>query len=306
MELSDKLDIKLTIAPVFGAMMSRYTSFRTGGPADCVVFPVDEAELAQLLKLFGSRGIPYTVLGRVTNVLVTDAGVEGAVIYLSEYKGIEINGHTVTARCGALLSEVASAALGASLSGMECLCGIPGTVGGGVCMNAGAYGAEMKDVVSKAAYIDPLEPEKMRALDRADLKFDYRKSFFSGSDYIVTSATFALEPQDKSAVAERMRACNAKRKEKQPINLPSAGSTFKRPPGYFAAQLIDECGLKGRRVGGASVSEKHAGFIVNDAGATSQDVLDLIALVQLVVFDKTGVAREPEVKVFGRRRLGCS
>jgi UDP-N-acetylmuramate dehydrogenase len=303
MDLSDKLDIKLTIPPIFGALMSRYTSFKTGGPADCIVFPVDDAELARLLMFFTARGIAYTVLGRGTNVLVADGGIEGAVIYLSECKGIEADGCAVTAKCGTLLGEVASFALNASLGGLECISGIPGSAGGGVCMNAGAYGSEMKDVVSKVSYINPSEPETVRVIGAEALAFDYRKSFFTKSDGIVTSVEFSLAPCDKKLIAEKMRACNAKRREKQPLNLPSAGSAFKRPPGYFAAQLIDSCGLKGRRVGGASVSEKHAGFIVNDAHATSQNVMDLIAFVQKTVFDKTGVVLEPEVKIIGRKQV---
>jgi UDP-N-acetylmuramate dehydrogenase len=303
MDLSGKLDIKLTIPPIFGALMSRYTSFRTGGPADCLVFPVSDAELARLLAFFIGRGIPYTVLGRGTNVLVADGGVEGAVIYLSECKGIETAGRAVTAKCGTLLSEAAAFALNASLGGLECLSGIPGSVGGGVCMNAGAYGSEMKDVVSKVTYVDPSEPETVHVLGGEALAFDYRKSFFTQSGGVVTSVEFSLAHRDKKLITEKMRACNAKRREKQPLNFPSAGSAFKRPPGYFAAQLIDSCGLKGRRIGGASVSEKHAGFIVNDAHADVAKRLDLIALVQKTVLDKTGVTLEPEIKIIGRKQV---
>lgn len=295
-------DIKLTLNPVFGALMSGYTSFKTGGPADCIVFPVNEAELKHLLVFFKTRGIPFTVIGRGTNILVTDGGIEGVVICLSECKGVEINGNNIISMCGTLLSEVAAYALGQSLSGLECLSGIPGTVGGCVCMNAGAYGAEMKDVVSKVFYINPADPEKTLVLCGDQLHFDYRRSFFTEHGGIVTSVEFTLKNGEKKAISEKMRVCNARRREKQPLNHPSAGSTFKRPPGAFAAQLIDECGLKGYRVGGAAVSEKHAGFIVNDKSATSEDVINLIAYVQRTVFDQKGVSLEPEIKIIGRKQ----
>ena len=280
--------------------MARHTTFQIGGPADRFLTVENAAQLQGLLRCLRAEHIPYLVLGKGSNLLVSDKGIRGAVLHLGgDFKKVEVlpDGRTLRAGAGAPLASVCALARERSLTGLEFAWGIPGSVGGGAYMDAGAYGGEMRDVVSRVLHLGPDgAPGEARG---EELCFGYRKSRYVGSGEIITQVEFQLEPGEPAAIAGKMEELMARRKDKQPYDMPSAGSVFKRPQNGFAAALIEQCGLKGRRVGGAQVSEKHAGFIVNTGGATCQDVLDLIALIQKTVQEKFGVALEPEVRVTG-------
>ncbi len=298
--LSDRIINSLTIQPEYNVSMSRYTSFKTGGAADLVVFPVNEDELINILCDIKENGLSYTVIGRGTNILVADGGIEGVVIILTQFKGLSCKNAIVSAGSGTLLSEASMYAMKFSLKGLEPLSGIPGSIGGAVVMNAGAYGSEIKDVIRSVRYLD-LDSMLIRTIEKEDMAFDYRKSCFMNSDSIILSADFQLVKGEPDSIMSEMKRFNAMRREKQPLNYPSAGSVFKRPKGDYAARLIDICGLKGSKVGGAKVSEKHAGFIINYSNATSADVIELIEKVRRTVFVKTGIMLETEIKIIGRK-----
>lgn len=276
--------------------MSRHTSFRIGGPARRMAFPESREQLVILLGLAEECGVQPFLLGRGTNLLVSDRGLDTLVIKTAErMTGIRrLDDVTLEADAGVLLSRLAVYAQQAGLAGLEFAHGIPGTLGGGVVMNAGAYGGELKDVVTEvtALYLDGV-----KVLTPAELDFSYRHSVFSAGEGIVLGAKVKLESGDPDAIKAKMDDLMARRKASQPLELPSAGSTFKRPTGYYAGPLIEGCGLKGCRVGGAEVSSKHAGFVVNVGGATCADVLALIEKVQKTVYDAHGVMLEPEVKI---------
>lgn len=277
--------------------MSRHTTFRIGGPAELMFLPACEEEIVEAVRLAKAAGIPVRVLGNGSNLLVRDGGLRGLSIVLGErFARIHIEGRRLYAQAGALLSRVASAAQEAGLSGLEFAGGIPGTLGGGCAMNAGAYNGQLSDVLVSA---DVLLDGEVRTLDREEMQMGYRTTLPLRTGGIVLSACFDLVEEDKLVILERMRVLNARRREKQPLSMPSAGSTFKRPEGHFAGALIENCGLKGCSVGGAQVSEKHAGFIVNTGNATAADVLALIEHVQFVVREATGVDLEPEVRIIG-------
>ena len=277
--------------------MAAHTTFRVGGPAEYYVRPA-RGQVPQVAALCQQYGIPWCVIGNGSNLLVGDRGIRGVVMEIGKtVAAVSVQGDRVTAEAGALLSYVAGRAAGEGLSGMEFAAGIPGSVGGAVVMNAGAYGGEMKDVLKKAFHISA-SGEPGSAAGEA-LGLSYRKSRYTGGTDIVTSVELALAPGDAAQIAARMEELMALRKEKQPYDQPSAGSVFKRPENGFAAALIDQCGLKGRRVGGAQVSEKHAGFIVNAGGATCQDVLELIEIIRETVKQRTGTLLECEVRVLG-------
>lgn len=277
--------------------MSRHTSFRVGGPAELLFLPGSEAEILTALDAAGEAGAPVTLIGNGSNLLVRDGGIRGLTIVLGEaFSVVRVEGREIVAQAGAPLARVASVAQAAGLSGLEFASGIPGTLGGGCAMNAGAYGGELKDALVCAR---ALLAGELRSFTREELGLGYRTSRVLREGGIVLEARFALTPGDPEEIAARMRELNAKRREKQPLNLPSAGSTFKRPEGHFAGALIEGCGLKGARVGGAQVSEKHAGFIVNTGGATASDILALIDHVRDVVLRETGVELEPEVRIIG-------
>lgn len=278
--------------------MSRHTSFRVGGPAKRMAFPKTAEQVAALLALARGCGAKTLVLGNGTNLLAPDGGLDRLVINMSEnMTEIEENADgSITAQCGATLARVAEFARKHSLTGLEFAHGIPGTLGGAVCMNAGAYGGEMKDVVRQVAVLD--ESGTVRMLSGAEMDFSYRHSILTEHpDWTVLHAELCLSPGDAEAIGERMRELMAKRKASQPLEYPSAGSTFKRPTGHYAGALIEQCGLKGARIGGAEVSTKHAGFVINRGDATCADVLALIAHIQKTVLDATGVTLEPEVKI---------
>ena len=277
--------------------MSRHTTFRVGGLAELMFFPASAEELQTALSAAKDAGAEVHLVGNGSNLLVRDGGLRGLTIALGEpFSEVRVEGCAVVAQAGAPLSRVAAAAQEAGLAGLEFASGIPGTLGGGCAMNAGAYGGELKDVLECARVL--LDGE-LRTLSRDGLEMGYRTSRVLREGGIVLEARFALTPDDREAIAARMRDLNARRREKQPLNLPSAGSTFKRPEGHFAGALIEGCGLKGARVGGAQVSEKHAGFVVNTGGATASDILGLIEHVHDVVLRETGVELEPEVRIIG-------
>ena len=282
-----------------GEPLAPRTTFRIGGPADRLYTLENLGQLKGLLQALEQGNIPRMVLGKGSNLLVSDKGYRGAVLALAgEFQKVELlPGGRVLAGAGAPLASVCAFARDRGLSGLEFAWGIPGSIGGAAYMDAGAYGGEMKDVVVKVRHLtsDGREGEAQGE----DLAFGYRKSRYVGSGEIITQVEFQLEPGEPAAIAGKMEELMGRRKDKQPYDMPSAGSVFKRPQNGFAAALIEQCGLKGRRVGGAQVSEKHAGFIVNTGGATCQDVLDLIALIQKTVQEKFGVALEPEVRVTG-------
>ena len=277
--------------------MARHTTFRVGGPADVMFLPEGPEQVVGALEAAKAAGVPAVVIGNGSNLLVRDGGIRGLVIVLGEgMAAIARVGNEITAWAGASLARVAAYAQASGLSGLEFASGIPGTLGGGCAMNAGAYGGQLSDVLVDAQV---LLDGRVQTLARDDLEMGYRTSLPLRRGGVVLSARFALAPDDPEAIAARMRELNARRREKQPLNFPSAGSTFKRPEGYFAGALIEQARLKGRSVGGAQVSPKHAGFIVNTGDATASDILALIALVQDEVKSRFGVTLETEVRVLG-------
>ncbi|MBQ0101212.1 MAG: UDP-N-acetylmuramate dehydrogenase [Firmicutes bacterium] len=272
--------------------LSAHCSFRIGGQADFFALPADTEELEALVSFCRENLIRYRLVGRGTNLLFDDAGFRGLIISLSLLDTVRREGNEIVALCGAQLSKVCLLASNEGLSGIEKLFGIPGSVGGAVYMNAGAYGSEIKDVCTSVTVLDG--EGNTVTLSNADCDFSYRRSVFTGSGNVILSARFALTPGDPAVIRSEMDEIIAKRVEKQPLDLPSAGSAFKRPEGSYASKLIDECGLKGLTVGGAQVSPKHAGFIVNIGGATSSDVRALSALVAEKVYAETGYLLTPE------------
>ena len=276
--------------------LAKHTTFKIGGPAALYCTPENTQQLALILRACREAGVRRYLLGNGSNILFSDAGFDGVVVRLgSGFGSISVQGGTITAGAGALLSRLSQTAAGAGLTGLEFAVGIPGTVGGGIYMNAGAYGGELRDVLTSVTILDEEGREQTLPADRLEL--GYRTSIFSSRDWHIVQAQFDLKPGDAAASAERMKSIMASRKEKQPLEWPSAGSTFKRPEGAFAAALIEQCGLKGYRVGGAAVSEKHSGFVVNLGGATCADVIRLTEDVARIVQERTGYRLEREVRV---------
>ena len=280
------------------ALMKNYTTFRIGGPADLLIQPSSEEELIRIAAYLRQKDISAVVLGNGSNVLVKDGGIRGVVIKIGKNMGnIRTEGEELTAEAGALLSAAAWAAADGGLTGMEFAAGIPGSVGGAVFMNAGAYGGEMSQIIVSCRALMP--DGALREFSKEELKLGYRTSVFSQNGGIVTSCRMKLQAGDRETIYGYMRELAGRRTEKQPLNLPSAGSTFKRPEGYFAGKLIQDSGCRGLRVGGARISQKHAGFVVNEADASAEDVIRLIRLVQMRVRDCFGVDLEPEVRIIG-------
>ena len=277
--------------------MSKHTTFRVGGPADVMFLPESPEQVVEAIELARGEGMPFMVIGNGSNLLVRDGGIRGLVIALGEgMAAIARVENVITAWAGASLARVAAYAQAAGLSGLEFASGIPGTLGGGCAMNAGAYGGQLSDVLIDAeVYLNG----ELRTLTRDEMQMGYRTTRPLREGGVVLSARFALQPDDPEAIAARMRELNARRRDKQPLNYPSAGSTFKRPEGHFAGALIEAAGLKGRSVKGAQVSEKHAGFIVKPGEATAADIIELIRIVQDEVMTHAGVALEPEVRIIG-------
>ena len=282
----------------FDEPMSAHTSFRIGGGAEVMAFPKTKEELAQLLQVCLQAQIKPVILGAGTNVLAPDAGMPGVVICLKDgLDGMEcLEGQRIRVMSGVTMTRAAVFAANHGLSGLEFAHGIPGTVGGGVYMNAGAYGGELKDVVESVEVMD--FAGQIRQYSPEEMGFAYRHSVLEEMDAIVISAIFRLREENPETIKETMRQLQAKRSASQPLDLPSAGSAFKRPVGGFAAAMIQDAGLKGFQVGGAAISAKHSGFAVNMGGATAEDVKNLLAQVSDIVFEKTGIRLEPEVRIW--------
>ena len=282
---------------IINAEMKKYVHFRVGGPADILLIPESKEQVIKSIKICKENNIPYFVVGNGSNLLVKDGGVKGVVIKLNEVKNINVYDETIEAECGAMLKDVSNAALEKSLTGFEFACGIPGTVGGAVFMNAGAYDGEISHVIDSAEVID--NDGNIRTLSKEELDLGYRSSIIMKKNYIVLSAKFNLKNGEVRKIKEIVEDLTYKRESKQPLEYPSAGSTFKRPTGYYAGKLIQDAGLKGYTMGGAAVSEKHSGFVINKNNATAKDILDLIAHIQNEVKKQFGVDLHPEVRIIG-------
>lgn len=284
---------------IFEAPMKKYTSFKCGGNASILIIPDSIITLQKLIEFCSQNNVKPFIMGNGSNLLVSDKGIDGVVIKIaskiSEIKLLDDT--TIYCEAGASLKSLCMFALENELSGLEFAYGIPGNLGGAVYMNAGAYGGEMKDVLYSCKHID--NDGELGELLQNELALDYRKSAYTSNGFTVVSAILKLKKSDKISIKEAMNTNLQKRKDKQPLEYGSAGSTFKRPTGYFAGALIEDCGLKGYTVGGAQVSEKHAGFVINKNGATATDVLTLIKDVQRIVYEKHGVMLETEVKIIG-------
>lgn len=280
----------------------KHTTFQIGGPADFYAEPRDEQELISLVTLARNEGVPYFLLGRGSNLLVNDLGYRGLVIHIgSSLDRVSIQETKVTAQSGILLSRLAKQLLDAELTGFEFAAGIPGSLGGAVYMNAGAYGGEMKDILVR---VKALRPDgEIVVLPAESLRLSYRDSIFQHEELYILEAELVLKSGDKKLIQARMQELSEQRQEKQPLSMPSAGSVFKRPPGYYAGALISDCHLRGVRIGGAQVSEKHAGFIVNAGGATAQDVIHLIRYIQKQVEDTFHVLLKPELRILDETGL---
>ncbi|MDF2546361.1 MAG: UDP-N-acetylenolpyruvoylglucosamine reductase [Anaerosolibacter sp.] len=298
-EIYEKLKEKIQIEHIrLQEMMRDHTSFKIGGPADIMVLPTTIEEVQHALLVCRENHVPYYVIGNGSNLLVRDKGIRGVVIKIAEnFSDIVIDGSRIKAQAGILLSVLSKKIMRESLEGFEFASGIPGTLGGAVSMNAGAYGGEMKDVVIGASVLD--HNCNVIYLDREQLAFEYRNSLVQREGFIVLEVDIALQKGDYERIKEITADLTVKRTTKQPLHLPSAGSTFKRPPGYFAGKLIEDAGLKGVRVGDAQVSELHSGFVVNVGNATAADVIHLIKLIQKVVRDQFEVELHPEVRIVG-------
>ena len=292
LKIVDKEDIKID------EPMKKHISFRVGGPADILVRPKTEQQLSDILKYISKNELPYLIIGNGSNLLIKDGGIRGIVIEFGDnFNNFEIKDNIITAQAGTLLAVIGKAALREGLTGFECISGIPGSLGGGLAMNAGAYGGEIKSVVKSVRVMNP--QGEIFEFTNEQMKFEYRRSVLTNSDYIVLSAELELKKGNYDEIKELMLDLTNRRTTKQPLNLPSAGSTFKRPEGHFAGKLIDDCGLRGLTLRGAQVSEKHCGFVVNIGEATAKDILDLIYVVKSTVLNKYGIMLEEEVKILG-------
>ncbi|MDD5793705.1 UDP-N-acetylmuramate dehydrogenase [Clostridium sp. HCP1S3_B4] len=294
-ELFDKVYTSNEI--IIDADMKEHTYFKVGGSADILLQPSKINQIADALKICKENEIPYYIIGNGSNVLVKDGGIRGVVIKLSSINSILVCGNEIEAGCGSLLKDVSNEALKNSLTGFEFACGIPGSVGGAVFMNAGAYNGEIKGVIKEAQVMD--NDGNIYTISKEDLELGYRTSKVMKEGLIVIGAIFTLEKGDSIKIKDRIDELTKKREEKQPLEYPSAGSTFKRPEGYFAGKLIQDSGLKGFSIGGAAVSKKHSGFVINKGNATAKDVLDVIKHVQKEVNRQFGVELKPEVRIIG-------
>ena len=281
---------------LFDESIARYTSFNIGGSCDAVVMPNSADCIRELVSECRAEDIKYYVFGKCTNVLISDNGLRGVVILIGgDCSDIRRKGDCLISDAGASLSKICTAAKTASLSGLEFAYGIPGSAGGALYMNAGAFGGEMKDVVKYCDYLD--SDGTVKRMDNADMQLSYRHSAFTGTDKIILSVCFELHPGDSNEISEKMNGIMCKRREKQPLEYPSAGSTFKRPEGHFAAKLIEDSGLKGYTVGGAQVSEKHSGFVINRGGASAEDIKKIVNDIKDKVYKDSGVMLECEMLI---------
>jgi len=276
--------------------MAAHTTFRVGGNAECMIETETEEQLSKVCRYLRMIEIPFAILGNGSNTLVRDDGYKGIILHLGDkFSDISVEGNRIVAQSGAMLSQVARAAYENGLTGMEFASGIPGTVGGAVVMNAGAYGGEMSKVVTEVTVVS--KDGEILLLDNDTMEFGYRYSTIRNRPFIVSKVCFELEPGNREEIKAKMDELAAKRREKQPLEYPSAGSTFKRPEGYFAGELIMKSGMRGYQIGGARVSDKHCGFVINTGNATASDILDVIAEVQERVKECFGVELEPEIVV---------
>ena len=283
---------------LFDEPMKKHTTFRIGGPADYFIVPTEIEEIRAVVSLCEEMGMPYYVIGNGSNLLVADKGFRGVILQI--YKAmnqVKIEGNVITAQAGASLAQIAKEALEHALTGFEFAAGIPGTLGGAVRMNAGAYGGEIKDILMKATVLT--KEGEVVELSKEELEFGYRTSIIERTGQIVLKAEIELSPGKREEIKAVMDDLRKKRVSKQPLEFPSAGSTFKRPEGHFAGKLIQDAGLKGFRIGGAQVSEKHSGFVINTGNATASDVVELMRQVNEKVTDMFGVSLEPEVRRIG-------
>lgn len=281
----------------FAEPMKAHTTFKIGGNADIFLTP-SLKDFPEVIRVLAREQIPYQMIGNGSNLLVSDNGIDGAVISTRAWDDIAVDGDRMQVQAGALLSRVANTALENELTGLEFAAGIPGSFGGAVFMNAGAYGGEMKDVITS---VSVWHNREIKEIAGAECRFGYRNSVFQRDGYVILNATVQLKKGNKTQIADTMKDLSARRRAKQPLELPSAGSTFKRPEGYYAGALIEQAGLKGFQIGGAAVSEKHSGFIVNRGGATAQDVLRLVEAVKEKVLETSGVLLQEEIRMIGRR-----
>lgn len=283
----------------YNEKMSKYTTMRVGGPCDCIVFPDEISKIREVIDFCKNENITFFVIGNGSNLLVKDEGIHGVVIKLGHrFSKIEIDGEYILAYAGATMPALSQLAKKNSLKGLEFACGIPGTIGGGVKMNAGAYGSQISDILYEVTYMD--EKEEIKTIKNKDSSFGYRKSIFTiNPNYVILSAKFKLERGNIDEIENKMKENSLARKAKQPLEYPNFGSVFKRPEGYFVGKLVDDAGLRGYKIGGAQVSTKHTGFIVNVDNATCKDVLDLIGYVQTTVYNKFNVKLTPEVIIIG-------
>ncbi len=280
--------------------MSKHTSFKIGGPVDIMILPQNIEEILEIIKLCKTNNINYFILGNGSNILVRDKGIRGLVIKIGKaLQRNKIDNNIIECESGILLANLANIAYHNSLAGLEFASGIPGSLGGAVIMNAGAYGGEMKDIVIETTYID--EDIKIKKLTYEEHKFGYRDSFFQGKNKIILSVKLKLKHGDKQSIKVKMMDLNRRRKEKQPLEYPSAGSIFKRPQGYYVGKLIEDCGLRGYSVGDAQISKKHCGFIINSGAAKANEVLKLIEYIQEEIMIKYNVGLQTELKIIGEK-----
>lgn len=281
----------------YDEMLKDHTSFKLGGPCLALILPTKKEEVGITVSLCKEYNIPFFILGNGSNLIVKDGGFKGVIIQLTSLKNVKVEENKIIAEAGATLAMTSGVALRNNLKGMEFASGIPGTVGGATAMNAGAYGGEIKDVIESAVVLT--QSGEIINLTKDELELSYRSSVILKNDYIVLEAIFTLEAGEYDNIKALMDDFNGRRRDKQPLNYPSGGSTFKRPPGYFAGKLIEDAGLKGFSVGGAMVSDKHAGFVINYNNATAKDVLTLIREVQEKIKQEYGISLETEVKIIG-------
>ncbi|MCF8001927.1 MAG: UDP-N-acetylmuramate dehydrogenase [Halanaerobiales bacterium] len=287
----DNLDVEKDVP------LKNYTTFKVGGPADLFLTPKDENALLELTKIIQDVETPHFILGAGSNVIVGDKGYRGIIIYTGELNKIFVNENNIKAQSGATLKNVTKKAQENSLTGMEFACGIPGSLGGAVFMNAGAYGGEMNDIIVNVSAVN--NNGKKIILNKDELKLSYRNSVFQEKNYIILDATMKLSHGDKDQIKDKMEVLTQKRQNKQPLEYPSAGSSFKRPEDHYTGPLIEKANMKGYQIGGAQVSEKHAGFIINKGDATAKDILNLIKKIQEEVYKISGVKLKPEPKFLG-------
>lgn len=281
----------------YDELMKNHTTFKIGGPADVLVTPRSFEQISDIIKLCKENNVPYYVIGNGSNLLVKDGGIRGVVIKLTELNKIKSEGENIIAECGAAIGDVSKAAIEASLTGIEFACGIPGSVGGALTMNAGAYNGEISNVLESALIID--NNGEIRRLSKDEMELGYRMSAVLKYGYTVLEATFKLHKGEHEKIKERVDDLTRRRNEKQPLEYPSAGSTFKRPEGHFAAKLIEDSGLKGFHVGDAEVSAKHSGFVINRGEASAREIMQLVEVVQEEVKNKFDVELHMEVRIIG-------